>query len=99
MPTVFDAFVSSHFDPVFSSTAVAPWAEYAARLDDEKFHSPAREAVDQVVEAARANLDPAMRVALIQGEVGLGKTHAVIAKLWQLSRVGKAYPAIMQLSA
>jgi hypothetical protein len=100
MTSTFDAFVGPHFDPVFSDHAVAPWVQNAARLNLESFHAEARRAVERVVDAARDNLaNPAMRVALIQGEAGLGKTHTVIAKLWQLSQDEKVYPVIMQLSA
>src|SRR5215470_8503470 len=98
MVDLFDAFVSSHFDPVFSNTAVASWAEKAARLDVETYHARARNAVKTVVAAARDNLDPPMRVVLIKGDAGLGKTHAVISTLWQLSHENKAYPVVMQLS-
>ena len=98
MSSVFDAFIGPQFDPVFSDTAVAPWAEHAVHIDIEAYQSNARAAVRDVVSNAAQNAAPSMRIALLQGEAGLGKTHAAVAELWKLSREAKVYPAIMQLS-
>lgn len=97
MRSVFDAFVGQNFDPVFSDIAVAPWAEYIAHIDLETHQKQARAAIHEVVRNASLPL-PSQRIALIEGRAGFGKTHAIVAELWKLSRAGAVYPAIMQLS-
>jgi hypothetical protein len=97
MPSVFDAFIGTNFDPVFSDIAVAPWAEYIAHIDLETHQTQARAAIHEVVRNAQYPL-PSQRIALIEGRAGFGKTHAIVAELWKLSREEAVYPAIMQLS-
>lgn len=97
MRSAYDAFISSNFDPIFSDIAVAPWAEYIAHIDLESHQKQARAAIQDVIRNA-ANPAPSQRVVLIEGRAGFGKTHAIIAELWKLSREGAVYPAIMQLS-
>ena len=97
MRSVFDAFVGTNFDPVFSDIAVAPWAEYIAHIDLETHQKQARAAIHEVVRNAQYPL-PSQRIALIEGRAGFGKTHAIVTELWKLSREGAVYPAIMQLS-
>jgi hypothetical protein len=98
MRSVFDAFAGPDFDPVFSDTAVAPWAEHAIHVDLETHHSPTRQAIRDVVRGAAQNAAPSQRIFLVQGDAGLGKTHVIISELGRLSREEAVYPAIMQLS-
>jgi len=98
MRCTFEAFTSVHFDPVFSNTAVAPWADYARHVDVESFAPEARMAINDVVSAAHHNLDPSQRIALIEADAGFGKTHTVITTLGQMAHEGRAYPVVAQLS-
>ncbi len=97
---VLAAFLGPHFDPVFSQTAVTSHAETVLAVDVPTVHRSARQAVVRVADAAVNGIgDPAQRVVLIQGRSGLGKTHSLVATLLELSRHGRTYPAVMQLSA
>ena len=98
MRSVFDAFTGPNFNPVFSDTAVAPWAEHAAHVDLETHQSRTRQAIRDVVHGAAQNGAPTQRIALIQGDAGLGKTHVIISELGKLSRDEAVYPAILQLA-
>jgi len=98
MRSTFEAFTSVHFDPVFSNTAIAPWAEYARHVDVESFARKARTAIHDVASAAQHNHDPSLRIALIEADAGFGKTHTVITTLGQLAHEGRAYPVVAQLS-
>jgi hypothetical protein len=96
---VFNAFASQDFDPIFSLIAATPHAEEARRVDVADFQAAAREAIGEVVQASYNNHDPSLRVLLIQGRSGAGKTHRLITTLADLSAAGQVYPAVMQLSA
>jgi len=97
---LLSAFLGKHFDPVFAQMAVASHAAAALEVDVPSFHGEAREAVARVAEAAASEqADPSLRTVLIQGVSGFGKTHSLVTALLTLAREGKAYPAVMQLSA
>jgi hypothetical protein len=97
MCSALSAFTSTYFDPIFSDTAVAPWAKYIAHIDLETHQKQARAAIHEVVRNAFLPL-PSQRVVLIEGRAGFGKTHVIVAELWKLSQTGAVYPVIMQLS-
>ncbi len=98
--TVYDAFIGSHFDPVFSSAAAFSGAEDAARLNVPALHAKARKGIETLVEFARDRIDdPVARILLIEGDAGLGKTHVVTSTLFQLSQANRVTPAAFQLSA
>lgn len=97
---LFEAFTGRHFDPVFSQMAVTSHASGALEVDVRDLHWKAGDAVIRVAEAAtEPGADPSRRIALIQGPSGYGKTHRLVTVLLELSQKGRAYPAVMQLSA
>ena len=97
---LFEAFVGSHFDPLFSSAAAFAGAEDAAALNVPALHAAARSAIQKVAaNAARALPDPTTRILLIDGDAGFGKTHVLTSTLYKLARDGDVLPAAFQLSA
>ncbi|MEO1334182.1 MAG: hypothetical protein AAFV29_01005, partial [Myxococcota bacterium] len=97
---LFDAFVGSHFDPLFSSAAAFAGAEDAAALNVPALHAAARMAIRKVAaNAARGLPDATTRILLIDGDAGFGKTHVLTSTLYKLARDGDVLPAAFQLSA
>ena len=97
---LFEAFVGSHFDPLFSSAAAFAGAEDSAALNVPTLHSAARSGIHKVAaNAARALPDATARILLIDGDAGFGKTHVLTTTLFKLARDGDVLPAAFQLSA
>ena len=97
---LFEAFVGSHFDPLFSSAAAFAGAEDAAALNVPKLHAVARSGIMKVASnAARRLSDATTRILLIDGDAGFGKTHVLTSTLFQLAQEGDVLPVAFQLSA
>ena len=97
---LYEAFVGSHFDPLFSSAAAFAGAEDSAALNVPALHAEARSGIMKVASnAARAVSDATTRILLIDGDAGFGKTHVLTSTLFKLARDGDVLPTAFQLSA
>lgn len=97
-----EAFTSPDADDLFVSVAAFSEACELADLDVAGGHAAGRRALaTAILNAARRRASEGMRVALIRGAAGTGKTHLVAASLRQAAAdpSQSVLPAVLQLTA
>ena len=102
------AFLSSFADDLFSSVAAFGDAQTLEMLDvsaDTRTTEGQRKA-RQIIGSAIANAldprrcnDPSLRIALVKGSGGSGKSHVLATSLRRAAMTQEAYPAVLQLTA
>jgi hypothetical protein len=100
--TMSSAFLSPLADKLFESVAAFADASHLETMDVTEGHWEARQAMGKAIEnAARREPNPGVRIALIKGDAGSGKTHVLTAIFRRAAALAvyQIYPAILQLTA
>src|SRR5262245_27494757 len=99
---MIDAFLSASADDLFASVATPAEATELQAFDVADGQAEARQAIRMAIaNARRRNPNPGPRIALIKGEAGSGKSHALTMTFKEAAGMpmDKVYPVVLQLTA